>query len=150
MQFTREEMATLVDMLLLAMWATESNVQDEPEAQPALQKYSQLAEKVFATARRSGDVRGLMFEPTQQIHIPTDDYETESFAVHCFDCLRNSVFWEELARRLAERDLSEAAAGNGGPGQDERRAQRLEKEYWERFLVEGIENLRLLAPYPHG
>lgn len=155
MQFTREEMATLVDMLLLALWATESSVQDEADARPDLQRYSDLAERIFASARRSGDVRGLEYDANQQMHIPTQDYEDQSFALRCYEAMRDSVFWEELTRRLAERDVAECAAGNGGPanggpGQDERRTQRLIKEYWDKFAADGIDHLRLLGKYPHG
>jgi hypothetical protein len=60
-----------------------------------------------------------------------------------------AIFWEELARRLAHRDLhAEEMLRPGGPYKGDERMMRMfeiEGRYEEEFVERGLENIRFVV-----
>ncbi|WP_432354462.1 hypothetical protein [Sporosarcina sp. A2] len=75
---------------------------------------------------------------------PTFDYENQMQPV--IDENDEDVFWNELSRRLANRDM--AKEGKEYPTKDDAMMKffEIEGEYEKEFIERGISNLGLVSP----
>jgi hypothetical protein len=84
-------------------------------------------------------------------YFPTRDFESGTPIHEFIDEYDDETFWDELTRRLAERDL---VAQMGGWEKVQRlstedrirKLGQLEEQYAAEFARSGLENLRLEAP----
>lgn len=141
--FTQKEFSRLLELVHLGLTVAGARPED-PATMP--ERYADLAQKVFGLAEPFGcadqvevDVNGQFF-PNEKI--------TEGPAAEKLARFHEDVFWNELALRLAERDLqSELGAtklGDDLSAAEEERLASLEDSYWREFETNGVDHLVVL------
>ncbi|MEZ4736905.1 MAG: hypothetical protein R3E79_58230 [Caldilineaceae bacterium] len=151
-ELTTEEYRQLVDILYLADWLlTAHKVGDDPRVAP----YHQLIQKLYARAEEMGLSHLIEYAAEFDQYFPTHDFESGT-AIHTFiDEYDDETFWEELVRRLAERDLV-LQLGNWEKVQQlptEERIRKLghlEEHYAAEIARHGLTNFRVTLPAPKG
>jgi len=143
--FTAKEYARLLELAHLGLWVAGARP-DDPATMPA--RYADVAEKAFGLAETFGcadlvetDVNGQHYAAEKLTSGPPEKVLTDFTA---------DVFWNELAVRLAERDLQ---AELGQPVRDERnpfteaqeeRLRMIEETYWREFEAHGTDHVFVL------
>lgn len=149
-RFTDQELATLVEMLSLA--ANVASWNRKPSADLQLGNFENLESKVLERAAQSGLSDWVEFDEEAQRYRVKPEVEEELFYQECYDEFRNESFWEELAIRLADRDLIRAIGLSAWEAlSEEQRRERTEaweKRYWEEFSQRGVERMAIISP-PH-
>jgi len=145
---TTDEYRQLIDVLYLADWLlTAHKVGDDPR----VESYQQLVQKLYARSQEAGLSHLIEYATEFDQYFPTRDFESDT-PIHGFiDEYDDETFWDELTRRLAERDLI-AQLGGADKVQKlstEERIRKLghfEDHYATEFARHGLENLRLESP----
>ena len=92
-------------------------------------------------------------EETQRFRVRAEK-EERLFYHECYEEFRNESFWDELAVRLADRDLARAIGFKEWEklSEEDRRARTVawEKRYWEEFTKRGIERVVVMTPPQEG
>lgn len=152
LRLTDQELATLVEMVSLA--ANVASWNQKESASPRISEFEDLESKVLEKAGHAGFGEWIEFDEESQRFRVKQEIEQRMFYHECYDEFRNESFWEELAIRLADRDLARAI---GLPAwerlsEEERRAKTAEweKRYWQEFAKFGIERVRVVTPPGEG
>lgn len=143
LDLSREEFETLMHTLFVANWVIFGT---ESEPTPALDRYEELEQKVLSLADDIGLSDQVELVREENKRFPSIALEDE--LLHRFlDPYNNDVFWNELADRLAERDVLEEY------GQDKfdkmHPSSKLEilddrsDWYYEEFMKAGVDSLRI-------
>lgn len=147
-ELSTEEYRQLVDVLYLADWLlTAHKVGDDPR----VEVYHQLVQKLYARAQEMGLSHLIEYAAEFDQYFPTRDFESGTPIHEFIDEYDDETFWDELTRRLAERDLL-AQMGSWEKIQKLstedriRKLGQLEEQYAAEFARSGLENLRLEAP----
>jgi hypothetical protein len=147
--FTKKEYARLLELVHIGLYVTGPGL-DDPSSTP--EPYAELAQKLFAAADDMGcedlveaDEEGLLFA-SEKLQKGTIHGKLDTFI--------DASFWEELAGRLADRDmlLERGLLSQRGSitlpelitEADEERMEVIESIYWDEFEKCGIDNLHLL------
>ena len=148
LRLTEQELATLLEMVSLA--ANVASWNQKPGAQERLAVFEDLEDKILEKARHGGFGNVIEYSEEKQGYVLTPEFQDGSFFQECYDEFRNESFWEELAIRLADRDLVRAI---GMPAwekltEDERRSRTAawEKRYWEEFSKHGVDHIVVVTP----
>jgi hypothetical protein len=148
LRLSDEELATLVEMVSLATEMANMNPNDEGNA--GFARFEAIEHKVLETARHTGMAEMIEHDMERGKNRVTEAFQNSSFFQQCLDEFRNTVFWEELMVRLAERDLTLQVGQNAYLSMsDEERRKRLEpieKRYWSKFQQEGMNPLFWIDP----
>jgi hypothetical protein len=139
-------------MVCLASNVASWNQKESADLQVAT--FEALENKILERAGHSGLAAWIEFdEESQRFHVKPE-IEDGLFFHECYDEFRNESFWEELAIRLADRDLARAI---GMPAwekltEDERRSRTAawEKRYWEEFSKHGVDHVVVVTPPGEG
>ena len=142
--FTTKEYTRLLELVHLGLTVAGAQP-DDPATMP--ERYGGLAQKVFGLAEVFGcadlvetDVNGEFF-PHEKLSGGATRGKVEAFA--------EDVFWNELAGRLAARDLRSELGGDAAEA-DELSAEEEEKlaahedVYWREFEQHGVDHLVVL------
>jgi hypothetical protein len=147
---TKQEYQLLLDMLYIANWViTAHRVGEDPQTQP----YEGLEQKLFSFAKEAGYENLVHYDEKFGQYFPTRELEEQSLARSLIDEYDNDSFWEELAARLATRDVARRLGGFDKLAAL-RPMERIEKlgtreDYYNaEFVVNGLDNLRLVKPGP--
>jgi hypothetical protein len=145
---TTDEYRRLVDVLYLADWLlTAHKVGDDPR----VEAYQQLVQKLYAHSQEMGLSYLIEYAAEFDQYFPTRDFEAGT-AIHEFiDEYDDETFWDELTRRLAERDLILQLGGVDKVQKlsTEDRIRKLgqfEEYYAAEFARHGLANLRVNPP----
>ena len=134
-------LATLVEMVSLATEMAALNPNDTGQAGYA--RFEGIENKVLEAAKSTGLAGIVEFDMECGKHRVTEKFQDNAYFQECFHEVRNTVFWEELMIRLAERDLIQeiGPAAHEALDEEERRqkAVPLEKRYWEKFQKDGTD-----------
>ncbi|MBU9720281.1 MULTISPECIES: hypothetical protein [Bacillaceae] len=138
--FTKKQYKHLLDLVFLGEWtanaiATGINVNKEYKA---MLEYISLRAEEFG----HGELFDNEFHPGEAS--PTFEYEQEMFAI--IDRYENEVFWDELADRLAKRDLINHDEYDNHE-EYLREMSDISAKYYEEFDKNGINNLILKKGY---
>lgn len=152
LRLSDQELATLIEMVSLAADIAVWNRKDG--AQHQLDDFEHLEAKLLAKAAHAGLGDLLEFDNERQRYQLRQDLPQPFFFQECYDEFRNESFWDELAIRLADRDLAKAI----GPKQwealseDERRERTkdIEHRYWQEFTKRGVDHVIMLHPREEG
>lgn len=143
LRFTDEELVTLVEMVSLATEMANMNPNDEGNS--GFERFEVIENKVLEAAKHTGLAGIIEYDLERGKNRVTEEFQETSFFQQCFDEFRNSVFWEELMVRLADRDLSSelGEAAYLAMDDDERRKmlEPIEQRYWAKFQTEGMNPL---------
>ena len=147
LRFTDDELITLAEMLTLACWATFWN--HKPGSDEGVSRFENILEKILARMQHNGQGGQVELDPERQRLRLRKDKEEGSFHAQCYDEMRAETFWEELAMRMAERELSKRYAKEelDQLGEDKRKeiTEPITKRYWDEFSANGIENLHIIS-----
>ena len=141
--FTAKEYTRLLELAHLGLWVAGARP-DDPATMP--DRYGDIAQKVFALAEPFGcadlvetDVNGQYF-PTEKL--------TAGPVVERLETFSEELFWNELAGRLAERDLRRELGATKLSEElteeEEKRLAVFEDSYWREFEAQGVDNLVVL------
>jgi hypothetical protein len=152
LRLSDQELATMVEMLCLASNVASWN--QKTGASERLADFEALENKVLEKACQSGLADWIEFDEESQRFRVKQEVEDRLFYSECYDEFRNESFWDELAVRLADRDLARAI---GFPAweklsEEERRARTSswEKRYWDEFSQQGVDRLAVITPPGEG
>lgn len=152
LRLTDQELATLIQMLSLAADVAAWN--NKEDAQPGVAAFEDLESKLLEKAAHSGLGELIEFDEEHRRFRMRQDLERPLFYQECYDEFRNESFWDELAIRLADRDLARSIGQKKWEAlsEEQRRAQtkELEKRYWEEFSKKGIERVSVIHPPGEG
>jgi len=141
--FTQKEYARLLELVHLGLWVTGTRT-DLPSSTP--ERYAALSQKVLGLADQFG-CADLVDSDEEGLLMPSPKLE-DGPARERLDSFIDTSFWEELASRLAERDLrSELGIDPLPPVLDddqEARLKALEDKYWEEFELHGADRVHVL------
>jgi hypothetical protein len=152
LRFSDQELATLVEMVSLASMVASWNQKESADNQIA--NYEALEDKILERAGHAGLGSWIEYDEEKQRFRVKPDVEEGLFCHECYDEFRNESFWEELAVRMADRDLARAIGLNAWEKlTEEQRRERTaawEKRYWEEFSKYGIDRLVVMSPHQEG
>ena len=147
-ELTTDEYRQLVDVLYLADWLlTAHKVGDDPR----VELYHQLIQKLYAYTQEVGLSHLIEYAAEFDQYFPTRDFEAGTPIHEFIDEYDDETFWDELTRRLAERDLVAQLGGwekvqKLSTEERIRKLGQLEEHYAAEFARHGLENLRLDSP----
>ncbi|MGB0291281.1 MAG: hypothetical protein ACPGIA_01745 [Luteolibacter sp.] len=152
LRLSDQELSTLLQMVSLAADVAVWNRKEG--AQHQLGNFEQLESKLLTKAVHSGLGEWIEFDTEHQRYKLRVDLEHPLFFQECYDEFRNESFWDELAIRLADRDLAKAIGQQQFEAlseQDRRaRTKHIEKRYWDEFTKRGVERIIMLHPHEEG
>jgi hypothetical protein len=152
LRLSQQELETLIQMVSLA--ATVASWNQKESAADYISVFEDLESKILEKAGHSGLGNWIEFDEESQRYRLRREVEERMFHNECYDEFRNESFWDELAVRLADRDLIRAIGLSAWEklSEEERRARTTawEKRYWEEFTQHGVERVAVLAPPGEG
>ncbi|MFT3990186.1 MAG: hypothetical protein QM680_02130 [Luteolibacter sp.] len=152
LRLSDQELATLVEMVSLA--ANVASWNQKETADDKVAAFENLESKILEKAAQSGLGDWVEFDPETQRFKVKPEVEERLFYHECYDEFRNESFWDEMAVRLADRDLARAIGLRNWEKltEEQRRARTTawEKRYWEEFSKHGIERVHVVAPPVEG
>jgi hypothetical protein len=152
LRLSQQELETLVQMVSLA--ATVASWNQKESAADHIAVFEDLESKILEKAGHSGLGNWIEFDEESQRYRLRREVEERMFHNECYDEFRNESFWDELAVRLADRDLIRAIGLRAWEklSEEERRARTTawEKRYWEEFTQHGVERVAVLSPPSEG
>ena len=151
-RFTEQELATLVEMLSLAVSVASWN--QKPSADQKISDYEDFESKMLEKAAQNGLAAIIEFDEETKRFRVKKEVEEKMFYHECYEEFRNESFWDELAVRLADRDLARAIGFKEWEklSEEDRRARTTawEKRYWEEFSKRGVERVAVITPPGEG
>ncbi len=151
-RFTEEELATLAEMLTLARYVASWNVKES--ADQGVARFDAFTSKILEKAVGAGMSQFIEREPEMGGFQIKKDLEENFFYHECYEEFRNESFWDELAVRLADKDLARAIGQEAWEQLDEderrRKSKRWESRYWEEFAENGLDRVAVIAPSDEG
>lgn len=152
LRLSQQELETLVEMVSLAANVASWNQKESAAGRVAV--FEDLESKILEKAGHSGLGSWIELDEESQRYRLRREVEERMFHNECYDEFRNESFWDELAVRLADRDLIRAIglAAWDALTEEERRARTTawEKRYWEEFTSHGVDRIAVLAPPGEG
>lgn len=152
LRLSEDEFATLIDMVSLA--AEIASLNQKPGTEDHLAAFAELEDKILERAGSQGYGDIIEIDPDTQKHRVTAEYQAGSYIQDCIDEMRNEIFWDELAFRLAERDIIRHLGENPYLELDEEKRIALiapkQKLYWEGFSKNGLNQVHQIAPHGQG
>ena len=152
LRLSDQELATLIEMVSLAADVATWNRKDG--SQPQAEAFDDLEAKLLSKAAHAGLGELLEFDEEHQRYRMRGDLPQPFFFQECYDEFRNESFWDELAIRLADRDLARAIGHKQWEAltEEERRERTkdIEKRYWDEFTKRGVERVIMLHPPEEG
>jgi len=148
LRLSEKELATLVEMVSLAANVASWNQKESADEQVAA--FEELENKILEKAGHSGLGEWVEFDEEKQRFRVRPEVEEGLFYHECYDEFRNESFWDELAVRLADRDLARAIGFKEWEklSEEQRRARTTawEKRYWEEFTKYGVDRVVVMTP----
>lgn len=139
-------------MVSLATLVASWNQQESAEGK--IDSYEALEHKILERAGHAGLGGWIEYDEEKQRFRLKQEIEDGLFCHECYDEFRNESFWEELAVRMADRDLARAIGMRAWEKltEEQRRARTgaWEKRYWEEFSKNGIDHLVVVTPPGEG
>ncbi len=142
--FTKKEYEALLDVMYIADWVIRAHEEDD---NPAVDKYKELEQKIYALAEEFGlsEAVGKNFE--SGLYFLKKEHLNSSPAVALLERFENATFWEELLERLARRDFirkhGEEAIIHMPLEERFEREMEILRQYDKEFGDNGLENLQV-------
>lgn len=147
-ELSTDEYRQLVDILYLADWMlTARKVGDDPR----VEGYHQLVQKLYARAQEMGLSHLIEYAEEFDQYFPTRDFEADTTIHEFINEYDDETFWDELTRRLAERDLVAQLGGREkvqklSMEERIRKLGQFEEQYAAEFAKHGLDHLHLDTP----
>jgi hypothetical protein len=142
---TRKEYRALLDILAIADWVFSSHEVEEDEE---TEEFRSLEQKLFSYAKGFGFDHLIEYDREFERYFPTDRFDGTSKCDEIMEKFEDEVFWEELIRRLVERDLLRQAGSrknlmNMPIEETIEKEDDLETMYRDEFEANGLEHLEI-------
>ena len=151
-RFNEQELATLVEMLSLAVNVASWN--QKQSANEKLAEYESFESKILEKAAHSGLGGLIEFDEESRRFRVKKEVEEKLFYYECYEEFRNESFWDEMCVRLADRDLLKSIGLEAweAMNEEQRRAKTVgwEKRYWQEFSKNGINRVIVMTPPGEG
>ena len=151
-ELTKKEYRDLLDLLYMGQWLLEAHddIQD-----PSKQKYDDVIQKIYAHAKSAGYDNLIVFDKELKKYFPTRTYEDTSMCRVHIDEYDDETLWDELVRRLADRDIQRLISRNEikKPTSMEEKiktAHPIETKYLDEFEKNGLENVVVQTEHGRG
>ena len=146
-ELTDDEFRDLIMMIYLAEWVLHAH---DVEVNPDTVQYTHLEQKLFKLALKHGMDDWIEYEERHDVHYPMKPL-AEGEARQHINTYDNNTFWDELASRLATRDLirrygSSEAAWEMPVDRRFKELFEIEGQYSEEFATHGLERIRIGRP----
>lgn len=150
-RLTKQELAMLLRLASLGEWVRHAFVEDgDALNNPDIEGHRQVVLKLMQTAMAAG-----LSEIVEIDEVSGDVIETRAFEEECFGSLQGFIeetFWQELADRMAERDLVRRLGADAFDALDqwERVEQLVElaERYDNEWYENGLERLTIDSDMP--
>lgn len=151
-RFTEQELATLVEMLSLAVNVSAWNQKETADAK--LANYEAFESKILEKAAQNGLGDMIEFDEESKRFRLRKEVEEKLFHHECYEEFRNESFWDELTVRLADRDLVKSIGLKAWSELTEEQRRKktvgMEKRYWAEFSKNGIDRVIVMTPPEEG
>jgi len=145
LNFTEQELLRLLLMVQIGDWVKHSSFEGDWKINEDLQQDKKVMQKLLSAVFKSKlvglveyDMKGKEYKETLQL---------EGMFMPCMDEFNEDQFWEQLADRLAQRDMILKYSEKGMAKMDnlDRAFENMEiaKAYEEMFSKDGLMNLKL-------
>lgn len=146
-----EKLLRLVYLGNVMVNETRKGAKDDPR----IREYDEIEEMFLRLAHEKGDTDLVKFDIKTGKFYPSTALLEDEEAVAFMDRYIDDIFWEELAARLAERDVWEEIGEEVMSDIEEKEKARLyseaESKYFREFEESGVDNLRIFpALVPDG
>lgn len=142
-EFTKEEMEKLLEVLSIADWVLTSNdVEDDERKDP----YVNLLKRIYAEAYKNGMTDQIEYDENCQDYFPKDEWEENAQAQDFIEEYDDATFWEELVYRLSDRDMEREMNGKV-PTNVKAQIEmftRVQTKYEEEFERNNLDNLQIV------
>ncbi len=139
---------------MVSLAANVASWNQKESASEKIAAFEDLESRILEKAGHSGLSEWIEFDEESQRFRVKEEMEERLFYHECYDEFRNESFWDELALRLADRDLARAIGQTAWDllSEEERRARTSawEKRYWEEFTKHGVERVLVITPPGEG
>ena len=138
MQITKEQLDKILRMAYLGMWML-----DAPAIENAFTDFDECFSHLLSEAKKEGLDECVQYDEKEKRYLPSSEFEEQN---HKFILeYDNNIFWEELATRLAERDMVNMYGKEKVEAMDlEKRLDEeaaFSKKYYDEFEKTGINNI---------
>lgn len=147
-KFSRSQLQALGQMTCLAMLVAQSIKEKDRESYTA---WEEVYLKIIGAVKDDPQLAsGISYQEDDEIPMLDNLSSDQSLIGDCLDEFRDSVFWDELVVRMADKALIERlgeAVFNGMPESERRRmTESLEPALWDEVSQHGIERLEFVLP----
>ena len=104
LDLTPAEYRALIEMLYISDWIMHAH-ETNSERDPKKKSYDDLQQRILALAEQAGCDDLIFYDKKLQGYYPTQALEMDGPAPAMIDEHVDHVFWDELAERLADRDM---------------------------------------------
>ncbi len=143
---TKQELVMLLRMANIGDWVMFSRVEGDEDEAPFVKGHQKVMQKLFAAAHKTKMDNLVFYDSTDKKYYETGNFETDY--LEFIEQYEETSFWEELANRLASRDLAEQLGDDACEAMDaaERfiQVEELEDRYNDEFDEHGLLRLHLL------
>lgn len=145
-EFTRKQYLALLKAVYLGNRVANGS-RDGGPLDPFLDEYEDTLHRVFLHARRFGLEKYSHGEDDEVVYHPTRLFEEGTDVRKILDAYEDSIFWDELAERLGERDFHARHHDEDAGNMPEQEYMKRHDEYTERyeneFAEHGIDRLEI-------
>lgn len=139
---------------MVSLAANVASWNQKESADTQIAAYEALESKILERAAQAGLGGWIEYDEEKQMFRVKPEVEESLFFHECYEEFRNESFWEELAVRLADRDLARAIGMEAWEklNEEERRHRTAawEKRYWEEFSKHGVDHMAVVTPPGEG
>ena len=101
-EFSKDEFRTFLEVLEIADWVLNSH---QTDAQDDREEYSDFEQKIFSHAEAYGFDDLIEYNEEDEKYYPTNKHDDNSNVMPFVKEFEEDSFWEELAERMAKRDM---------------------------------------------
>lgn len=152
LRLTEDDFATLIDMVSLA--GEVASLNQKPGTEDHLAAFASLEDKILEKAKSQGYGDIIEIDEETNKHRVTANYQSESYIQDCIDEMRNEIFWDEFSYRMAERDVIRKIGETPYLELPEEKKIELiaplQKNYWEGFSKNGLNQIHKISPHQLG
>ena len=149
LEIEEKKFVNLVKLLHLGNHIVNGNREGTRE-DPKIEKYDELEELILKFAFDNGHQDLVRFDCDSGRHVPTEDIELEEEMVQYIREYDECVLWDELGNLLAERDTVEEIGNEVSFLMTQKEKEKIREEYKDKYFrefeVNGVKNLRIVAP----
>ncbi len=140
--FTKKQFRILLDLVYAGNWVINATAKTDDERS---KDYDELVNYIFSFCDKFGMFNFVEYDHNLEKYFETKEFE-ESGIMDYIESYDDYVFWDELGRRLAKRDVDKECSGKVDKSNYEKVLKRtfeVEEKYSNEFIKNGLENVKV-------